>query len=240
MNKKLTALFIASLGLGAIWPAWASHKQSAYDPCVSKDSITRQGYTLIFCNRQPDFDTSTQRRLIETFFTVYPAEACRFNPHTARKVVFVIDPGYKGVAATSGDSTYFNPQWLKVHPEDIDVVTHEVMHIVQAYRYPVPGWLTEGIADYARYFYGVNNQAGKWRLPDFRAGQHYTNAYRVTARFLVWLEKNNHPGIVDSLDKAARAGTYSPRIWTDLTGKTVDDLWQDYSRDPVISDPLLH
>ena len=229
MNQKLTVLLLASLGLGS---ARASCEPLRYDPGVSTDSITRQGYTLILCNRQPDFDTSTRRRLVEAFFTVYPAEARRFNVHAARKVVFVIDPGYDGVAETSGDSTRFNPQWLKIHPEDIDVVTHEVMHIVQAYHYPVPGWLTEGIADYARYIYGVNNQAGKWRLPALRAGQHYTNAYRVTARFLVWLEKNGHPGIVDSLDKAARAGTYSPRIWADLTGKTVDELWQDYSQHP--------
>jgi hypothetical protein len=136
------------------------------------------------------------------------------------------------VAETGGDSVRISPKWLKEHPEDIDVITHEAMHIVQAYRHPVPGWLTEGIADYARYTYGVNNQAGKWRLPDFRAGQHYTNAYRVTARFLVWLEKHDHPGIVDKLDKAARDGSYRPSMWAELTGKTVDELWQEYSQHP--------
>ena len=203
-------------------------------PKDSSETVTRNGYTLVFCNRQADFDTATRRRLIEAFFTVYPVEARRFNRHSARKVVFIIDPGYDGVAATSGDSTYYNPRWLKSHPEDIDVVTHEVMHIVQAYRHPVPGWLTEGIADYARYSYGVNNQAGGWKLPDFKPGQRYTDAYRVTARFLVWLEKNGHPGIVDGLDKAARAGTYSPMLWVDLAGKTVDELWQDYTLHPEL------
>jgi len=70
-------------------------------------------------------------------------------------------------------------------------------------------------------------------LPDYKASQHYTNAYRVTTRFLVWLEKN-HTGIVDSLDKTARAGEYTPQLWTKLTGKTVDDLWQDYSQHPEL------
>jgi hypothetical protein len=219
MHQSLTFLLFLAFGRG---------------PIDSSESITRDGYTLVFCNRQPDFDTTTRRRMIEAFFTVYPAEARRFNRHTARKVVFLIDPTYDGVAATSGDSTYYNPQWFKSHPEDIDVVTHEVMHIVQAYRYPVPGWLTEGIADYARYVYGVNNEAGRWKLPAFKAGARYTDAYKVTARFLVWLEKNGHPGIVVRLDKAARAGTYSAALWTRLTGKTVDELWDDYSRDPAI------
>ena len=48
--------------------------------------------------------------------------------------------------------------------------------------------LTEGLADYARYKYGVNNAAAGWSLPNYASGQSYTNAYAVTARFLVWLE----------------------------------------------------
>jgi len=60
------------------------------------------------------------------------------------------------------------------------------MHIVQDYGQSTgPGWLTEGIADYARYKFGVNNPAAKWALPAYKSTQKYTDAYRVTARFLV-------------------------------------------------------
>ena len=224
----------AALALGSTQPAWPSGLHPIGGQAPAADTITREGYTLVFDNLQPGFDTSTRRRMIDAFFRVYPMEARRFNRHTARQVVFTIDPGYNGVAETGGDRVRYNPKWLKDHPEDIDVVTHEVMHIVQAYMHPVPGWLTEGIADYARYIYGINNQSGNWRLPDFSTGQRYTNAYRVTARFLVWLEKNQYPGIVDSLDKAARAGKYTSQIWAKLTGKTVDELWQDYSQHPQL------
>ena len=198
------------------------------------DSVTRNGYTLIVYNLQPDFDTVTRRRMIEAFFEVYPKEARRFNVSTSRKVTFTIDPSYNGVAETGEDRVRYNPRWLKEHPEDIDVVTHEVMHIVQDYRYPVPGWLTEGIADYARYVYGVNNLRGNWKLPEFKATQHYTDAYRVTARFLLWIEKKKYRGIVDSLDKAARDGKYTFQLWAKLTGESVDQLWEDYSKDPII------
>ncbi len=48
------------------------------------------------------------------------------------------------------------------------------MHIVQNYgRSTRPGWLTEGIADYVRYKYGVDNVGSKWALPDYKAGQSY-------------------------------------------------------------------
>ena len=199
-----------------------------------KDSIIRGKYTLVFINDAPDFDTVTRQRMIEAFFTVYPKEADRFNRKTLTRVAFFIDPTYTGVAETGDGVARYNPAWLKSHPEDIDVVTHEVMHIVQDYRKHNPGWLTEGIADYVRYVYGVNNGKGKWTLPEYRPTQHYTNAYRVTARFLLWVEQHYNKELVDKLDSALRAGTYQPSLWVKLTGKTVDELWTDYSKDPSI------
>jgi hypothetical protein len=230
----LIVLLVATLALGFTRQAWASGLQVTSDEAPGADTITREGYTLVFYNLHPGFDTSTRRRLIDAFFQVYPLEVRRFNAKAAREVIFTIDPGYDGVAETSGNRVRISPRWLKAHPEDIDVVTHEAMHIVQNYSHPVPGWLTEGIADYARYTYGINNHNGNWWLPDFRANQHYTNAYRVTARFFIWLEKNQPTGIIESLDNAAREGQYTSQIWTKLTGKTVDDLWQDYSQHPQL------
>jgi len=202
---------------------------------VSKDSTTKNGYTLIFLNLSAGFSDKTKQRMTDAFFEVYPKEAQRFNPGTLKKVHFIVDPGFSGVAATSGDIIRFNPKWLSDHPEDIDVVTHEAMHIVQNYGSGGgPGWLTEGIADYVRYVYGVNNTAGKWSLPEFSEKQNYKNSYRITARFLVWLEKNVSPTIVNDLDAAMRQHTYTPEIWKTLAHKTLDELWADYAKNPAI------
>jgi hypothetical protein len=46
--------------------------------------------------------------------------------------------------------------------------------------------------------------------------------------------EKKHSGTVDSLDKAAREGKYTSQIWTTLTGKTVDELWKDYSQNPQL------
>ncbi|MDR3266184.1 MAG: basic secretory family protein, partial [Tannerella sp.] len=109
------------------------------------------------------------------------------------------------------------------------------MHIVQAYeRTPVPGWLTEGIADYARYKYGLYNKEGGWSLTEFRPEHHYTNSYRITARFFAWLEENIDPKIIDKLDIAARDNKYHDGIWEEITGKSVDELWTEYSKNPVL------
>lgn len=198
------------------------------------DSLVSGGYTLIFASNDAGLDPSTRQHLIDAFFTVYPEEVKRFNKGSLTKIIFFVDTAYKGVAETGNGMSRFNPLWLKKYPQDIDVVTHEVMHVVQSYRNYNPGWLTEGIADYVRYTYGINNKNGGWTLPDYRPGQSYRNAYRVTARFLLWVEKNKYNKIVDDMDNAMREGTYSPELWSKLTGKTVDELWDEYAKDPAL------
>ena len=55
-------------------------------------------------------------------------------------------------------------EWLRKHPDDIGLFTHELVHVVQAYPKSDPTWLTEGLADYARHSYGPKKQPG-WALP---------------------------------------------------------------------------
>lgn len=207
-------------------------------PYISKDSVSKGKYTLIFINRDTAFAASgeqIQKRMTEAFFKVYPKEAKRFNRKTARRVTFVIDPAYKGVAAASHGIIRYSPKWMLTNPGDIDVVTHEVFHIVQSYqRGAGPGWLTEGITDYVRHKYGVDNAGANWSLTPFDPKHNYKNSYRITARFLVWLEKNENKKIVDELDKALRTKTYTPETWVKLTGKSLDELWTNYAQNPTI------
>jgi len=215
-------------------PASAQHRRHHQPNVLTGDSLTSGKYTLIFVSNDPSFDSLTRQNMINVFFTVYPLEVERFNKNSLTRIVFFIDTAYDGVAATGGGVARYSPAYLKTHAQDVDVVTHEVMHVVQAYHNYDPGWLTEGIADYVRYVYGVNNKNGGWKLPEYQAGQSYQNAYRVTARFLLWVEKNKYTKIVDDMDKAMREGTYTPALWTKLTGKTVDDLWSEYAQNPTL------
>lgn len=198
------------------------------------DTITRNGFTLIF-DIPYALDQDVKKKLVNLFFKVYPEEVSTFNKNASRTVIWHIGPKSQ-VAATVGNETWFHPDWFLDHPEDIDCATHELMHIVQAYggRPGLPLWITEGIADYGRYKFGINNIKADWYLPGFASNQSYKNAYRVTARFFVWLEQHiQDRNIVTDLDKAMRDGTYSPDTWNKLTGKTVDQLWQDYAANPT-------
>ncbi len=199
--------------------------------------IKRGKFTLNFTCKSAQFSEEINQKLIETFFQVYPTLVKTYNKKSPKLVTFIIDPEYDGVAATSNDRVVFSEKYMSSHPNDIDVVTHEVMHIVQAYgdRSGMPIWVTEGIADYVRSAYGVANAAAGWRLPEFSDKQNYRNSYRITARFFAWLELN-YKGIIVKMDRAGREKTYNDgEMWKQLTGKTVDELWADYSKNPAIS-----
>lgn len=195
----------------------------------------KKGYKLTFINYDATFDTLEQQRMVNTFFTVYPKLAKTYNPKTLKAVTMVIDTAYNGVAATADGKVTVSNKWMHKHPEDIDVVTHEVMHIVQDYGDSNgAGWLTEGIADYARFKFGVNNDAAKWSLTEPKPTQNYTDAYRVTARFLVWMEEKVKPGIVKELDSQMRKHTFTDDTWKQQTGRSVDELWKAYTQNPAI------
>jgi hypothetical protein len=200
----------------------------------SRDFAAKNGYTLEVINEEA-LDSAEVHKMFNTFFTVYPILVKTYNKKALRHVTIIIDTNYTGVAATDSGRVTISSHWMQKHPEDLDVITHEVMHIVQDYGNSTgPGWLTEGIADYARYKFGVNNAAAKWSLPDYKSTQNYDNAYRVTARFLLWMEEKVKPGIVKKLDQKMRDHSFTDDTWKQLTGKTVDELWKDYAANPEV------
>jgi len=209
---------------------------AAFSASAQTISVLKQnGYKLVFFNQDKTLDTALQTRMINTFFKVYPELATEYNPRTLKEVMITIDTAYKGVAETDKGKVTISSAWMHKHPEDIDVITHEVMHIVQDYGDSVgPGWLTEGIADYARNKFGVNNAAANWSLPAYKPTQNYDNAYRITARFLLWIEEKVKPGMVRTLDFQLRTHSFTNNSWKQLTGKTVDELWSRYVQNPVI------
>jgi hypothetical protein len=228
MNKIIKVATAVLIGTALYIPVQAQD-------VTSKDVRKQKGYTLTFEGNDPSFSPALKEKLIKTFFEVYPKLEKEYNPKTSKIVTFKVDTAYKGVAATANDEVVFSPEYMAKRPGDIDVVTHEVMHIVQNYgESNGPGWLTEGIADYARNQFGVDNAGAKWTLPDYKAGQSYENSYRITARFLVWIERKVKAGTVKALDKSLRDHSYTAGIWMKLTGKDLDALWTAYSSNPAI------
>jgi hypothetical protein len=198
---------------------------------------TRDIYTLCTTIKNDQVAAETLAHLTEEFFRVYPLLVNRFNHAAPLTVNFVIDDA-NYAAYANGDTVVY--QWLNfvTFPESYDIVTHELTHIVEAYDWNwAPSYITEGIADYARYHYGRNNEAAGWMLRPPVPGVSYTAGYTVTARFLIWVEQTYHVELVEALDAACRGRTYDPSVWVSVTGKTVDELWGEYVADTEFVPP---
>lgn len=195
----------------------------------------KHGITVTFENEDKSLDSEIQEGLVRIIFKVYPRLMKDFNSKARKELTVKIDTAYNGVAYAHNGQITISSQWLHKRPEDLDLITHEVMHIIQSYPSNAgPGWLTEGIADYVRYKYGVDNVGAGWSLPSFKPTQSYTDSYRVTARFLLWITGIYNENLVVQLDESLRNKAYSLELWEKYTGKSLEELWRLYSNNPEL------
>jgi hypothetical protein len=132
----------------------------------------------------------------------------------------------KGVAHASGATITIAADWVRQHPEDLGMVVHELTHVIQ--HYPPrgqPGWLTEGIADYVRYY--VAEPESRQKGFD-RNRANFDSGYQASAAFLNFVETTKGPGVVAKLNTALRAGTYKPETFKELAGAEPADLWTEF------------
>jgi len=134
------------------------------------------------------------------------------------------DPTYDGVAYASGNQIVGSVKYYEEHPDDIGSMIHELTHVIQQYR-NCPSWLTEGIADWIRYY----KYEPDTRLQKPNSQNNYTNGYGVSAYFLQYIidAERFTPHMIYWANKDCREGTYKDSMWTRMTGKSVDQHWND-------------
>lgn len=185
----------------------------------------------------PTVPADTVDGYLDTLAHVAPLIADFFNPGTAHRIRLVVDPGYTdGPAATGNGVITVSAGYARTHPRDLDVVTHEVTHIVQAYSprtYDEWWHWVEGVADYARHRFGRDNAAAGWSIAHHEPGSAHTDGYRATARFLAWAVDAGGDAVVQDLDATLRNGTYSDAFWAARTGDDLAALWSRYVRASV-------
>jgi hypothetical protein len=147
-----------------------------------------------------------------------------FDPPKKVKIVY---KKMKGVAYTAGSAITCSAAWFTDHPDDVGAVIHELCHVVQRYRAkPPPGWVTEGIADYVRWFqFEPANRRPRLQHPDKAK---YTDSYQTTAAFFDWIVKQKDPQFIVKLNAAARRGKYKDELFEELAGKPLDELWSEF------------
>lgn len=147
-----------------------------------------------------------------------------FEPN--RTVKIILRNSNRGIADSSGGDIRVSSGWIQQHPEDIGLVVHELVHVIQGYGPGNPSWLTEGIADYIRWAIYQGKPQEWFSMTEEPNG--YRQGYQVCGGFLLWLESDRSPGIVKKLNTALRNGQFTESMFKDEAGLPLEQLWTTY------------
>jgi hypothetical protein len=153
----------------------------------------------------------------------------------------IISTNAGGVAGTSGTRIECSAKWFRsnLQGEALGAVFHEIVHVVQQYGHArrtnpdatrAPGWLTEGIPDYIRWYLFEPESHGAEITKRNLSRAKYNGMYRISANFLNWAVSNYDKDIIQKLNASLREGKYHDEQWKDYTGHTVQELGDEWHR----------
>jgi len=90
------------------------------------------------------------------------------------------------------------------------------------------GWLTEGIADYIRWWYYEPD--GPRRYPALTAQTSYAGSSTVTANFLHYVAEKYDKDLVKKMNAALREHRYTTGLWSQYTGKDLEALNTEWKK----------
>jgi len=161
---------------------------------------------------------------------IYPRMARVFGSKgyvPPRQVLFTFKKDMKGVAGTSGRRVAFAASWIKSHPDDYGCAIHELAHVVQSYPRYDPVWLIEALADYVRFWiYEDPSRRPRPKPEKVRV----KDTYQRGAAFLAWLAETRGENIITDLSAAIRELRYEDELFKEYTGKTLEELTEDFRR----------
>jgi hypothetical protein len=138
---------------------------------------------------------------------------------------------FDGVANAGGENINLSTRHLANYDGDAlleeitGVLVHEATHL---YQYnDGPGGLIEGIADYVRI------EAGHHSLDRRNPGGSWDDGYTTTGFFISWLD-DQYPDFGYRLNLTLTRDDdedWSEQAFEELTGKSVETLWQEYQDD---------
>ncbi len=183
--------------------------------------------------------------LYGNFNTVYPTLAEMWNHGKLNDVVYKVNTTDDGAADTRGTGTQ-NKLLITMYSKfvsgtgagGLDCITHELTHVTQEnYDTGYGGadtddngsWIVEGMTDYSRYVFG--QYPSDFALPAYSKSHSYTDSYRVTARFFVWIEENICPTFAEQMNEALRSERYTSQFFNQITGYGLKELWAMYDAD---------
>jgi hypothetical protein len=189
-------------------------------------------------NEAPDLTEWATKVMIPVMKEWYPKIVKMLpseNFEAPRTFSITFTNSYRGVAATAGNRIMCSPSWYRsnLKGEALGSLVHELVHVVQQYSRRrggarPPGWLIEGIPDYIRWYLYEPESRGAEISPRNVSRTKYDGSYRVSANFLNYVTGKYDKELIAKLNAAMREGRYDAAIWKEATGKTVEELGEEW------------
>jgi hypothetical protein len=193
----------------------------------------------------PDLTEWTYKELVPVVQEWYP-KLVAMLPSEGFEAPARITLGYRdnmsGTPASAGGSRVnLNAGWYRrnLKGEAKGAVVHELVHVVQQYGRArrtnpnatrSPGWLVEGIPDYIRWFlYEPETKGAEITRRNLERAK-YDASYRISGNFLNWVTHKYDKDLVRKLNAELRAGNYREELWKTYTGKTVQELGDEWKK----------
>lgn len=219
--------------------AIAKDPTSASAEKIVREYKTKDGKYRFFINstKAPDLTEWSEKELVPVIQEWYP-KLIEMMPSTGFKpldvVTFEFDPSIGPPAFAAGGKITIKADWFRneLKREAKGSMVHEMGHIVQSYGRggrggggkPTPGWITEGICDYIRWFLYEPQSKGAGLGPDRAEKVNYDGNYRISGNFLDWVATEKDKELLKKLNAVCREGKYDEGLWKEWTGKTLQEL----------------
>ena len=144
-------------------------------------------------------------------------------PHN---IDLTIQKSDEGIAFADSNAITVSSHWIEKYPEDVGLIVHEAVHVVQLYPKFEPGWVTEGIADYIRWHLYEKKPLDWFPVGEDERG--YEAAYRITGGFFLWITLHKNADFMKILNTYMKNSAYKDSMFFQYTGKDLDALWLEY------------
>ena len=130
------------------------------------------------------------------------------------------------IAFANSNAITVSSHWIETYPEDIGLIVHEAVHVVQLYSEFEPDWVTDGIANYIHWHLYEKKPLEWFPIGDDEKG--YEAAYRITGGFFLWIAIHKNADFIKILNTSMKNGEYEDSIFLQNTGNDLDALWHEY------------
>ncbi len=237
--------FLSEIDVVSLNPAGG--EETNQQPVAAVDRIEVEGgYEIVLdTSDTPDLAEWARKELIPMAKEWYPKIVGLLPSEgyqAPKKLSIVFSEEMRGVAATSGTRIRCAGGWFRrnLKGEAVGAVFHELVHVVQQYGQArrsnpnatrPPGWLTEGIPDYLRWFIYEPQTRGAEITRRNIARARYDASYRITANFLNWVTEKYARDLVKTLNAAIREGKYEEELWKQTTRHSLTELGEAWKQE---------